>query len=144
MSTVHTVIGSVFGSGNGARSNGINPKNMISDDPDYCSHCESTGKVQKKMSCWMLIFLLAIDALTIGLLLMLFYNSHSNGENRQDTLPAKSLSAPASVWSKTTLNQASLILIKCLNQLFSFSCLFYFSCSAFLDISGPLFWSSYS
>ena len=24
----------------------------------------------------------------------------------------------------------------------SFSCLFYFSCPAFLDISGPLFWSS--
>ena len=23
----------------------------------------------------------------------------------------------------------------------SFSCLFYFSCPAFLDISGPLFWS---
>ena len=25
-----------------------------------------------------------------------------------------------------------------------FSCLFYFSCPDFLDISGPLFWSSYS
>ena len=25
-----------------------------------------------------------------------------------------------------------------------FSCLFYFSCPAFLDISGPLFWSFYS
>ena len=43
---------------------------------------------------------------------------------------------------KNTKIAAHLWIIRCTKNVFS--CLFYFSCPAFLDISGPLFRSSYS
>ena len=73
MSGIQTIFGSVFGTGQG-RSNGMNSR--ILDDPGYCNQCEYSGKNQRKTSCCMFLFLLAVDALTIGLLLMLFYNTN--------------------------------------------------------------------
>lgn len=77
---MHTMVGSVFGSGSG-RQNGMKsagrPSTHIQsnypDSDDFCSRCGSSNSGKsKKMSCWMLIFLLAIDAFTIGLVLALF------------------------------------------------------------------------
>ena len=75
MSGIQTIFGSIFGTGQGVRSNnGISSR--ILDDPGYCNQCEYSGKNQRKTSCCMFLFLLAVDALTIGLLLMLFYNTN--------------------------------------------------------------------
>ena len=74
MSGIQTIFGSIFGTGQGGRSNGI--PSRILDDPGYCNQCEYSGKNQRKTSCCMFLFLLAVDALTIGLLLMLFYNTN--------------------------------------------------------------------
>ena len=75
MSGIQTIFGSIFGTGQGVRSNnGISSR--ILDDPGYCNQCEYSGKNQRKTSCCMFLFLLVVDALTIGLLLMLFYNTN--------------------------------------------------------------------
>ena len=59
----------------------MRPPSTMSNYPedDSCSHCGSdSGKLKsKKMSCWAFIFLLAVDAFTIGLLLVL-YSHHVN------------------------------------------------------------------
>ena len=44
------------------------------DDSGSCRHCGRHGKRRKGISCATLLFLLAIDAFTIALLLILFYN----------------------------------------------------------------------
>ena len=56
------------------------PENRISakieSDDESCSHCggNGNGKKRRGISCATLLFLLAIDAFTIALLLILFYN----------------------------------------------------------------------
>ena len=72
------LIGSGQGRQNAAKSArpAMRPPTELSTYPeeDECSHCGSTsGKDRtKKMSCWAFIFLLAVDAFTIGLVLVLF------------------------------------------------------------------------
>ena len=80
-SAVQTVIGSVFGIGSGSRSHGSNPK-MMPEDPDYCHHCETSGKNQKKVSCWAIFIFLAIDLFTIILLLALYSSLPHRGKER--------------------------------------------------------------
>ena len=81
---------SFLGSGQGRKNEFSPPKTArppsdlsTYNDEDNCSHCGASGKPTrfKKMSCWSLIFLLAVDAFTIGLLLVLYSHSlHHNGE----------------------------------------------------------------
>jgi hypothetical protein len=82
---METMIGSVFGTGNGVAVRGASSRasTLPEDDADYCHHCGSSGKPQKykRMSCWTLLFLLAVDAFTVGLLIILFsqVNHHLPG-----------------------------------------------------------------
>jgi hypothetical protein len=62
-------------------NSGTDVKNNNGDDDDdfdgsnCCGHCGRGGKKKKRgMSCTTLLFLLAIDAFTIALLLILFYS----------------------------------------------------------------------
>ena len=58
-------------------TNGAKNVDVDDDDDDEsggCSHCGRRGKRRKGISCATLLFLLAIDAFTIALLLILFYN----------------------------------------------------------------------
>ena len=46
-------------------------------EEDSCSHCGSMSKKDgSNKSCWALIFLLAVDAFTIGLVIALFSHHH--------------------------------------------------------------------
>lgn len=51
-----------------------NVDNEDYDDDRRCSHCGRDAKKRHGMSCATLLFLLAVDAFTIALLLILFYN----------------------------------------------------------------------
>lgn len=80
---IQTVMGSVIGSGQGrqnAAKSARRPSSSHQDfsEEDLCSHCGSTSKPSKNksLSCWALIFLLAVDAFTIGLILVL-YSHHT-------------------------------------------------------------------
>jgi len=57
-------------------SSNTDVKNVDDDDDDSrcCSRCGRGGKRRRGISCATLLFLLAIDAFTIALLLILFYN----------------------------------------------------------------------
>merc|ERR550534_859343 len=85
MGQIQTVMGSVIGSGNGRNNENqgksVRPSSSMStlpEEEDLCSHCGSSSGKQKsrKWSCYSIIFLLAVDAFTIGLVLVLF--SHHN------------------------------------------------------------------
>ena len=68
------------------------------DNESCCSHCGNDRKKRKRrgISCGTLLFLLAIDAFTIALLLILFYNIKSysgaillndNTDENQESIP---------------------------------------------------------
>ena len=86
--TIQSMMGSVIGSGTGQNNNGLpktTDKSKLSNYPeedDACSHCGSKmTKKANKTSCWAFIFLLAVDAFTIGLILFLFSHHHLEGKN---------------------------------------------------------------
>ena len=69
----------IHGSGHQQNMSANNPENRMSGkietDDESCSHCGGrNGKKRRGISCATLLFLLAIDAFTIALLLILFYN----------------------------------------------------------------------
>jgi molybdopterin/thiamine biosynthesis adenylyltransferase len=78
---VFTILGSGNGRNNENQGKSVRPSSSMStlpEEEDLCSHCGSSSGKQKsrKWSCYSIIFLLAVDAFTIGLVLVLF--SHHN------------------------------------------------------------------
>ena len=78
---VSTILGSGNGRNNENQGKSVRPSSSMStlpEEEDLCSHCGSSSGKQKsrKWSCYSIIFLLAVDAFTIGLVLVLF--SHHN------------------------------------------------------------------
>ena len=78
---IFTILGSGNGRNNENQGKSVRPSSSMStlpEEEDLCSHCgSSSGKPKsRKWSCYSIIFLLAVDAFTIGLVLVLF--SHHN------------------------------------------------------------------
>ena len=81
LSFLSTILGSGNGRNNENQGKSVRPSSSMStlpEEEDLCSHCGSSSGKQKsrKWSCYSIIFLLAVDAFTIGLVLVLF--SHHN------------------------------------------------------------------
>lgn len=82
MGQIQTVMGTVIGTGQGNANMRLrHPVKYPEDSEENQHHHEKQGGKNpvRNMSCWALIFLLAVDAFTIGLVVVLFshYSSHT-------------------------------------------------------------------
>ena len=83
------VLGSGQGRNNGNLAKSVRPPSNMSTFPeeeeDVCTHCGSGSSGKQKSKKWSyctIIFLLAVDAFTIGLVLALFsHHSYHNGKS---------------------------------------------------------------
>ena len=79
--TIQSMMGSVIGSGAG-QANQIPKSSYPKIEEDEIDTRIGDGKKEShKMSCWAFIFLLAVDAFTIGLLIFLYSHHHYEGNN---------------------------------------------------------------
>ena len=92
LSFLSTILGSGNGRNNENQSKSVRPSSSMStlpEEEDLCSHCgSSSGKPKsRKWSCYSIIFLLAVDAFTIGLVLVLFsHHNYHTGKYYRDAL----------------------------------------------------------
>ena len=79
--TIQSMMGSVIGSGAG-QANQIPKSSYPKIEEDEIDTRIGDGKKEShKMSCWAFIFLLAVDAFTIGLVIFLYSHHHYEGNN---------------------------------------------------------------
>lgn len=89
MGQLQTVMGTVIGTGQGNANMNTRLRQTVKypDEEDLSSEQgqkgggKKDGRNHRNMSCWALIFLLAVDAFTIGLVLVLFshHSLHTPG-----------------------------------------------------------------
>ena len=111
LSFLSTILGSGNGRNNENQGKSVRPSSSMStlpEEEDLCSHCGSSSGKQKsrKWSCYSIIFLLAVDAFTIGLVLVLFsHHNYHTGKYYRDALliyasffPKKTFDVDVAFW----------------------------------------------